>query len=184
MGLQSRFGCGFVLYVYGSLNTDVILSRLFQTPTQSPSSNPTPPTRRRRAIPFNEVVSVIIKSSRTPISMGTFSPQLIVTFDTYSCHSSLYLSPAEAVEALRTLTSLCPEFLKSVVIDRDEWLQMTAGGAVAPPSPSKRDDEQVLKRSAAAVNQGSPGRMTLGGSRAAGFSIRDVKERIRRELEA
>ena len=40
--------------------------------------------------------------------------------------SSLYLSPAEAVEALRTLTSLCPEFLKSVVIDRGEWLQMTA----------------------------------------------------------
>jgi len=132
---------------------------LFQTPTQSPSSNPTPPTGRRRAIPFSEVVSVIIKSSRTPISM------------------------AEAVEALRTLTSLCPEFLKSVVIDKDEWLQMTTSGAIAPPSPSKRNDEQELKRSAAAANQGSPGRMTLGGSRAAGFSLRDVKDRIRRELE-
>src|SRR5258708_21088107 len=81
---------------HGSLNTDVIMSRLFQTPTQSPSSNPTPPTRRRRVIPFNEVVSVIIKSSRTPISMGTFSPQLLVTFDTYSCPlPSTYLQPRQ-----------------------------------------------------------------------------------------
>ncbi|KAF8331500.1 uncharacterized protein EI90DRAFT_3058103 [Cantharellus anzutake] len=43
---------------------------LFQAPSQSPSSNPTPPTRRRRAIPFNEVLSVVIKSSRTPMSTG------------------------------------------------------------------------------------------------------------------
>jgi len=91
----------------------------------------------------------------------------------------------EAVEALRTLTSLCPEFLKSVVIDKDEWLQMTTGGAMMPPSPSsKRDVEQELKQSAAAVKQGSPGRMALGGSRTTSFSLRDVKERIRRELEA
>lgn len=50
--------------------------RLFAAAPQSPSSNPTPPTRRRRAVPIEEVVRVVIKSARSPVNAGTFAPML------------------------------------------------------------------------------------------------------------
>lgn len=116
---------------------------------------------------------MVVKSSRTPISAGPSLPILLLaTLDLIS------IITAEATESLRLLTDLCPEFLKSIIIDKSEWLQMASSSAACPPSPSAKwdNEEEVRKRK---TGQGSPIRVKSGV-----VTLRDVKERIRRELEA
>ena len=43
---------------------------MFSAPTPGPSTLPTPPRGRRKAIPMAEAAEVIVKSSKTPISLG------------------------------------------------------------------------------------------------------------------
>lgn len=98
--------------------------------------------RSRRAIPTSEVTEQIVKSSKTPIS------------------------EREAQTSLDLLIRLCPFFLITKRVGRNDWLEMPAT-VVCPPSP----DNGV------ALGPASPGRVR----RTAG--LRDVRERIRRELE-
>lgn len=64
----------YVLFINTSLlHFDVLAPRLFAAPSHGASSNPTPATRRRRAVPFDEVVGIVIKSSKTPVSEGKHS---------------------------------------------------------------------------------------------------------------
>lgn len=137
--------------------------------------------RKRRMMPYSEVCTAVVKSSPVPISY------------------------AEAQESLGLLTSLCPFFLKSANIGGEDWLEMPAetrssddqsipdsptkpkarGGVAASParpplsptkaisSPSRRQrdaDDDVLGRSPRHV-------------RNEGGGLRQVRERIRRELE-
>ena len=79
------------------------------------------------------------------------------------------------------LTTMCPFFLKTIDVGGEEWLEMpaTVGGSQpsAPASPGRRiggaadSDEEI--------RQLSPKRMKkeVGG-------LRQVRERIKRELEA
>ncbi|KAI0068925.1 hypothetical protein BV25DRAFT_1986481 [Artomyces pyxidatus] len=116
-----------------------------------------PATRKRRALPTSEVVAAVLKSSPVPISA------------------------AEAQESLNILTSLCPFFLKPLDISGQNWLEMPAPSSVdpasksVPPSPGSsrgKDDsaEEILTR--------SPRRVKREGG-----GLREVRERIRRELE-
>ncbi|EMD40623.1 hypothetical protein CERSUDRAFT_91359 [Gelatoporia subvermispora B] len=120
-----------------------------------------PTTRKRRALPASEVAAAVIKSSPVPISS------------------------AEAQESLNLLGSLCPFFLRPLDISGEEWLEMPApststsednvGGSPTkmPASPSrlKKDSaEEVLTR--------SPRRVKREGG-----GLREVRERIRREME-
>lgn len=72
------------------------------------------------------------------------------------------------------LHSLCPFFLKSMHIGGEEWLEMPSTAAPSTPlsSPRKRGSDDELK-------QLSPRRVKkeAGG-------LREVRERIKRELEA
>jgi hypothetical protein len=81
------------------------------------------------------------------------------------------------MESLRLLTNLCPDFLKSIVIDKAEWLQMASTSAACPPSPSAKweHEDEVKNRK---TGQGSPVKVRSGV-----ITLRDVKERIRKELE-
>ncbi|ORY34914.1 hypothetical protein BCR39DRAFT_515585 [Naematelia encephala] len=87
---------------------------MFSGSTLGPSSLPTPPRGRRKAIPMTEVADVIVKSSKTPISI------------------------AEAQTSLTLLTELCPFFLTVKTIAKQEWLEMPSALATSacPPSPS------------------------------------------------
>jgi hypothetical protein len=84
------------------------------------------------------------------------------------------MSTAEAQESLAILTSLCPFFLKPLDIDGQEWLEMpasvhTSSERLAPTSPgSKQDGAPTL----------SPRRVKKEGG-----GLREVRERIRREIE-
>ncbi|KAI9513178.1 hypothetical protein F5148DRAFT_1278920 [Russula earlei] len=112
--------------------------------------------RKRRALPTSEVAGAVLKSSPVP------------------------MSSAEAHESLTILTSLCPFFLKPLDVDGQEWLEMPASvhsssERLVPTSPgsgrAKHDDlEGVLAR--------SPRRVKKEGG-----SLREVRERIRREIE-
>lgn len=108
-------------------------------------------------MPTSEIASAIVKSSPVPIS------------------------DAEAQESINILTDLCPFFIKPLNIAGEEWLEMPAPVAdveekkQAPPSPGARkfkDDsaEELLSR--------SPRRV-----RREGGGLREVRERIRKELE-
>ena len=111
--------------------------------------------RKRRALPASEVAAAVLKSSPVPVSS------------------------AEAQESLAILTRLCPFFLKPLDIDGQEWLEMPASAypsneRLVPSSPgssrAKSDDlEGVLS---------SPRRV-----RKEGGGLREVRERIRREIE-
>ncbi|WWC65675.1 uncharacterized protein I303_108296 [Kwoniella dejecticola CBS 10117] len=148
---------------------------MFSAPSPGPSTLPTAPRGRRKAIPMKEVADVIVKSSKTPIST------------------------AEAQSSLLLLTELCPFFLNTKQIGKQEWLEMPSGsvntappspgssntiaqpppsvigdrGRLAPPSPSTpgRTSNSEL------AGPASPGRVRRGGG------LREVRERIRRELE-
>ncbi|KAH9939891.1 hypothetical protein B0H21DRAFT_812427 [Amylocystis lapponica] len=90
--------------------------------------------------------------------------------------SPVPISAAEAHESLALLARLCPFFVRRLDVAGEEWLEMPApadGGAEAgaPPSPGRgKSAEEVLVR--------SPRRV-----RREGGGLREVRERIRRELE-
>ena len=131
-------------------------------------------------MPAPEVGSAIIKSSPVPLSL------------------------AEAHESLAMLTKLCPFFIRNIDVSGEEWLEMPsasgetdteadvtplaspskskAGGAVAilePPSSPSKLKTSAKDESAEEVHTRSPRRVKVqyGG-------LREVRERIRRELEA
>jgi hypothetical protein len=111
--------------------------------------------RKRRVLPASEVAAAVLKSSPVPISS------------------------AEAQESLSILTSLCPRFLKPLNIDGQEWLEMPASAhasseRLAPPSPGSREKDDGLEN----VLTRSPRRVKKEGG-----GLRQIRERIRREIE-
>ncbi len=89
------------------------------------------------------------------------------------------MSAAEAQESLAILTSLCPFFLKPLHVDGQEWLEMPASAHPSyerpvPTSPGtsrgKEASAEVLARSPRRVKKEAGG-------------LREVRERIRREIE-
>jgi hypothetical protein len=131
----------------------ISLSRLFSGPSTTSVGLS---TRKRRALPASEVAAAVLKSSPVP------------------------MSTAEAQESLAILTRLCPFFLKPLDIDGQEWLEMPASAypsneRLMPSSPGSsrgKDDGlgDVLTR--------SPRRVKKEGG-----GLREVRERIRREIE-
>lgn len=77
------------------------------------------------------------------------------------------ISLAEAQNSIQMLMQLCPFFLQSKTVGNDDWLEMPLTVVAPPISPGKE----------LALGPASPGRVR----RSAG--LRDVRERIRRELE-
>ncbi|WVQ66482.1 uncharacterized protein L199_004663 [Kwoniella botswanensis] len=143
---------------------------MFSAPSPGPSTLPSAPRGRRKAIPMTEVADVIVKSSKTPIST------------------------AEATSSLQLLTGLCPFFLTIKQIGKQDWLEMPStlaappspgssstiaqppsvnGGRLAPPSPSTPGRAST---SVELAGPASPGRVRRVGG------LREVRERIRREL--
>jgi len=112
--------------------------------------------RKRRALPSSEVASAVLKSSPVP------------------------MSSAEARESLTILTGLCPFFLKPLDVDGQEWLEMPASAhssseRLMPTSPgSSRAKNDELEGALAR----SPRRVKREGG-----GLREVRERIRREIE-
>ncbi|PVG04076.1 hypothetical protein CPB86DRAFT_778309 [Serendipita vermifera] len=139
--------------------------------------------RKRRALERNEVVRAVVKSSKVPIS------------------------EAEAIESLTMLCELCPFFLKTKVIAGEEWLEMPASTNITPSSPGKSSPSKQAsidyisvppgsptRRSGAyTANTGSPSRRKVIEDELMNRSpkrikneeggLRQVRERIRRELE-
>ncbi|WWC73502.1 uncharacterized protein I206_107473 [Kwoniella pini CBS 10737] len=145
---------------------------MFSAPSPGPSTLPSAPRGRRKVIPMNEVADVIVKSSKTPISS------------------------AEAQSSLQLLTELCPFFLNIKQIGKQEWLEMPSGSiSTAPPSPGSSitiaqpppaipgrlapssPSTPGRTNNAELAGPASPGRVRRGGG------LREVRERIRRELE-
>ncbi|KLO19780.1 hypothetical protein SCHPADRAFT_924102 [Schizopora paradoxa] len=89
--------------------------------------------------------------------------------------SPVPISAAEVQESIQMLRSLCPFFIKSMDIGGEEWLEMPSTAASSTPfsSPRKGGSDDELK-------QLSPRRV----KRDAGGGLREVRERIKRELEA
>jgi len=131
----------------------ISLCRLFSGPS---TTNVGLSARKRRVLPASEVAAAVLKSSSVP------------------------MSTAEAQESLAILTRLCPFFLKPLDIDGQDWLEMPASAypsneRLVPSSPGssrgKNDGlEDVLTR--------SPRRVKKEGG-----GLREVRERIRREIE-
>lgn len=133
---------------------------MFSNPTASGSA--TPSSRKRRALPIGDVSAAVVKSSPVPISS------------------------AEALESLDILVSLCPFFLRKLNIAGEEWLEMPAPAVssdVTDASPSKPPSSPGRIRgkheSATEVLTRSPKRV-----RREGGGLREVRERIRKELES
>ncbi len=88
--------------------------------------------------------------------------------------SPVPISAAEVQESIQMLHSLCPFFLKSVDIGGEEWLEMPATAMASSLLSSSRkgslDDELKLL---------SPRKVKKEAS-----GLREVRERIKRELEA
>ncbi|KAK1923765.1 hypothetical protein DB88DRAFT_464997 [Papiliotrema laurentii] len=146
---------------------------MFSAPSPGPNSLPTAPTGRRKIIPLDEVAELVVKSSKTPIST------------------------AEAITSLKMLTEMCPSFLILKTVAKKEWLEMPTAVATAPASPgtaaassrlmsamdgSPRSGPTTPTRVVSAgtsgdmVGAGSPGRVRRV------YGLREVRERIRREL--
>lgn len=126
-----------------------------------------PSTRKRRALPAAEVAGAVVKSSPVPISS------------------------AEAHESLALLVTLCPFFLRTLEIAGEEWLEMPAGKAAAdgapdgaaspgklPKMPASPGRARALDDTAQEALLRSPKRV-----RPEAGGLREVRERIRRELE-
>ncbi|KAI0677406.1 hypothetical protein C8Q78DRAFT_1159750 [Trametes maxima] len=136
---------------------------LFSNPAGAATTS-APIVRKRRAMPASEVAAAVVKSSPVPISA------------------------AEAHESLNMLTSLCPFFLRRMDVSDEEWLEMPAqanapadvGGDVEPGAvPSSPGKLKLSKdESAAEVLTRSPRRVKREGA-----GLREVRERIRKELE-
>lgn len=132
---------------------------LFSNPSAAGSA--TPSSRKRRALPIDEIAAAVVKSSPVPISS------------------------AEAQESLGLLVSLCPFFLRKLNIAGEEWLEMpapsvTSDAAEASPSKPPSSPGRVRRKdeSATEVLTRSPKRV-----RHEGGGLREVRERIRKELE-
>jgi len=132
---------------------------LFSGPAGSTTA--TPSSRKRRALPLPEISAAIVKSSPVPIS------------------------EAEAVESVNMLTKLCPFFIKPLSIDGEDWFEMPASSVAekveekqAPPSPSARKGKGRDITSAEEVLTRSPKRVKKEGG-----GLREVRERVRRELD-
>jgi hypothetical protein len=139
----------------------------------------TPTMRKRRMMPVSEVANAILKSSPVPISL------------------------AEAQESISLLTTLCPFFLKAVDIAGEEWLEMSGNRSVGddqdiPDTPTKakalaspsRGTSSPVRRSASPTRARSDDdsvrdMLTRSPRRIKneGGGLREVRERIRRELE-
>lgn len=135
---------------------------LFSNPTSSVTS--TPSSRKRRALPSSEVAAAIMKSSPVPISS------------------------AEAYESIDLLAELCPFFLRKMDIGTEEWLEMPAPKSTdaadgspskLPPMPASPGRIRNKDESANEVLTRSPKRV-----RPEAGGLREVRERIRKELEA
>ncbi|KAI0750945.1 hypothetical protein C8Q80DRAFT_1154731 [Daedaleopsis nitida] len=150
----------------------------FSNPSGAASA--TTGTRKRRAMPTSEVAAAVVKSSPVPLSI------------------------AEAHESLSMLAKLCPFFLRTLDVSGEEWLEMPAstgeaaddagpsvtasptkgkskskGGAHEPGSaPSSPSKLRTREESAEEVLTRSPRRVKREGG-----GLREVRERIRRELE-
>jgi len=112
--------------------------------------------RKRRALPASEVAAAVLKSSPVP------------------------MSTAEAQESLTILTTLCPFFLKPLDIAGQEWLEMptsvhSSNERLVPTSPGSNRGK----------NDGPEGALTRSPRRVRkeGGGLREVRERIRREIE-
>ncbi|RPD67020.1 hypothetical protein L226DRAFT_498825 [Lentinus tigrinus ALCF2SS1-7] len=139
----------------------------------------TPGARKRRAMPASEIVAAVVKSSPVPLSI------------------------AEAHESLDMLVKICPFFIRRMDVSGEEWLEMPASaetddepsvpvsprkggykepGSVlnsprkAPSSPSKL---KIKDESAEDLLTRSPRRVKREGG-----GLREVRERIRKELES
>ncbi|KAI1796244.1 hypothetical protein LXA43DRAFT_970127 [Ganoderma leucocontextum] len=135
--------------------------------------------RKRRAMPASEIAAAVVKSSPVPLSI------------------------AEAQESLGMLTKMCPFFLRELNLSGEEWLEMPApaesesdatsgsssgadvsasprkGGKVPDSVPSSPSKLKVKGESAAELLARSPRQV-----KAQAGGLREVRERIRRELEA
>ena len=137
-----------------------VFCRLFSSPASSITA--TPSSRKRRALPLTEISAAIVKSSPVPIS------------------------DAEAIESVNMLTKLCPFFIKPLNVDGEEWFEMPSSSSTvekeeekqAPPSPSPRKGKGREAASAEEVLTRSPKRVKKEGG-----GLREVRERIRRELD-
>jgi len=132
---------------------------LFSSPVGSTTT--TPSSRKRRALALPEISAAIVKSSPVPIS------------------------DAEAIESVHMLTKLCPFFIKPLNVDGEEWFEMPSSSAVekdeekqAPPTPSTRKGKGREMPSPEEVLTRSPKRVKKEGG-----GLREVRERIRRELD-
>ena len=83
------------------------------------------------------------------------------------------------------LTKLCPFFIRPLNIDGEEWFEMPSNPAAekdeekqAPPSPSARKGKGRDMTSAEELLNRSPKRVKKEGG-----GLREVRERIRRELD-
>lgn len=90
------------------------------------------------------------------------------------------MSTAEAQESLAILTRLCPFFLKPLDIDGQEWLEMPASAYPSNerPVPSSPGSSRGKNDGSGDVLTRSPRRVKKEGG-----GLREVRERIRREIE-
>ena len=110
---------------------------------------------------MSEISAAIVKSSPVPIS------------------------EAEAVESVNMLTKLCPFFIKPLSIDGEEWFEMPSSSVAevdeekqVPQTPSARKGKGREITSVEEVLTRSPKRVKKEGG-----GLREVRERIRRELD-
>ena len=141
--------------------------RLFSNPAGSATATT---TRKRRALPSEEITAAIIKSSPVPISL------------------------ADAQDSLKMLVKMCPFFLISKNFDGEEWLEMPAPQTVPISEPSGHLTTSSPGKGKVPV---SPGRVRGKHASAEelrtrspktvkhqGGGLREVRERIRKELES
>jgi hypothetical protein len=169
--------------ILSRLKTNISLYRLFSSPAGS--STMTPTMRKRRMMPVTSVAQAVIKSSPVPISL------------------------AEAQESLELLTSLCPFFIRPVTVTGEDWLEMPAPTATTidpspdtssveatPTKPKSKGKTSAVPSSPSRPVPPSPSRVRSKDDsakelltrsprrvRSEGGGLREVRERIRRELE-
>ena len=158
------FGCAYkgLIHTTGDFTYVILSNRLFTNPSSSSASSTT--LRKRRALPASEVAAAVLKSSPVPIS------------------------DAEVYDSIEMLVKLCPFFLRQLQIGGEEWVEMPAQNTSSNPQdksdatprkpPSSSGKVRSKDESAEALRTRSPRTV----KREAG-GLREVRERIRRELE-
>lgn len=109
---------------------------------------PSPSSQKRRALPLEDVASVVVKSSKTEISH------------------------AEAIQSLQMLAELCPTFIRLLPLAGEDYVEMPAPTVVSAASLG------LAAGISAVGGPASPGKVRKVG----GGGLREVRERIRREL--